>query len=282
MPNTGKTANYFKAYDANDKLAGFIFSSDDLAPNVRGFGGKINIAIFADANGKLLDFHIIRSNETPAYLDMLTNWLPSLKGRAIFAAQPFANVDAVTGATVSSKAILESLARIRQCLCDSSARPNRHPKKQPLLLAGCRIHRVTYLLIAFLLTLFVIYFGGFWSRLFVLVFNVFIGGIFFNAQFSTEQVASLLSFAIPLAAPTGVFILTIGAPLLAILFGNIYCGYLCPFGALAGACRLHRPRPFQTRRLNRPDAKGQVRQVHRSVRNHRRIFPVSKSRHTLR
>jgi polyferredoxin len=30
----------------------------------------------------------------------------------------------------------------------------------------------------------------------------------------------------------GVFILTIGAPLLAIVFGNIYCGYLCPFGAL--------------------------------------------------
>jgi hypothetical protein len=32
LPNTGKAANYFKAYDANDKLAGYIFSSDDLAP----------------------------------------------------------------------------------------------------------------------------------------------------------------------------------------------------------------------------------------------------------
>jgi hypothetical protein len=38
--------------------------------------------------------------------------------------------------------------------------------------------------------------------------------------------------SIPLAVPTGVFILTIAAPLLAIVFGNIYCGYLCPFGAL--------------------------------------------------
>jgi hypothetical protein len=37
---------------------------------------------------------------------------------------------------------------------------------------------------------------------------------------------------IPLTIPTGIFILTIGAPLLAIVFGNIYCGYLCPFGAL--------------------------------------------------
>jgi len=231
MPNTGKTANYFRAYDANDKLAGFIFSSDDLAPNVRGFGGKLNIAVFADAKGKLLDFHIIRSNETPAYLDMLTNWLPSLKSRPIFAAKPFANVDAVTGATVSSKAILKSLSEsgnafatnvLGQTSIIKTTSANRWlPDAQG-----------AYLLIAFLLTLFVIYRGDFWSRLLVLAFNVFVGGIFFNAQFSTEQVASLLSLAIPLAVPTGVFILTIGAPLLAILFGNIYCGYLCPFGAL--------------------------------------------------
>ena len=68
--------------------------------------------------------------------------------------------------------------------------------------------------------------------MFVLGFNVLLGGIFLNAQFSTEQIASLLSLAIPLTVSTGVFILTIGAPLLAIVFGNIYCGYLCPFGAL--------------------------------------------------
>jgi hypothetical protein len=64
---------------------------------------------------------------------------------------------------------------------------------------------------------------------FVLAFNVFIGGILLNAQFSTEQVVSLLSFILP---PMSVLILAIGAPLIAILFGNIYCGYLCPFGAL--------------------------------------------------
>jgi predicted membrane-bound spermidine synthase len=233
LPNTGKTANYFRAYDANDKLAGYIFSSVDLAPNVRGFGGKINIVIFADAKGKLLDFHVIRSNETPAYLDMLTNWLPSLKSRPIFAAKPFANVNAVTGATVSSKAILNSLAQSGNAFATnvlgqtSSQKPSTASQS-----AWLPDSQGVYLLIAVLLTLLVIYLGDFWSRLFVLAFNVLVGGIVFNAQFSTEQVASLLSFVLPFAAPTGVFILTIGAPLLALFFGNIYCGYLCPFGAL--------------------------------------------------
>jgi hypothetical protein len=231
LPNTGKVANYYKAYDANDKLAGYIFSSYDLAPNVRGFGGKINIAVLADVNGKLLDFHIIRSNETPVYFYMLTKWFGTINGRDIFKEKPFDGVDAVTGATVSSKAVLAAIAQSGAVFASG-------------VLGQTASHKATssagwmpdlqgaYLLLAVLLTVLVIYRGGFWSRLFVLAVNIVIAGFYFNAQFSTEQVASLLSIVLPFTAPTGVFILTMGVPLLAILFGNIYCGYLCPFGAL--------------------------------------------------
>jgi spermidine synthase len=227
----GKTVNYFKTYDANDKLTGYIFSSETLAPRVRGFGGKINLAIHTDTAGNLLDFHIVRSNETPAYLDMLTGWLASLKGRAIFNPQPFAGVDAVTGATVSSKAILESLTQsggvfAGQILGQAAQQTTNVATRWLPDTQGI------YLVVAFTLTVHVIFLGGFWSRWFVLAFNILIGGIFLNTQFSTEQIASLLSFTIPFAAPSGVFILTVGIPLLALLFGNIYCGYLCPFGAL--------------------------------------------------
>ncbi len=231
LPNTGRTATYFKTYDANDKLAGFIFSSADLAPNVQGFGGKINIAISTDAVGNLLDFHIVRSNETPSYLDMLTNWLPSLKDHALFSPKPFANVDAVTGATVSSKAILESLAQSGAKFA-SSVLGQTAQQRTTVATRWLPDSQGAYLIVALVLTLIVIYRGSFRTRLFVLGFNVLLGGIFLNAQFSTEQIASLLSLAIPLTVPTGIFILTIGVPLLAIVFGNIYCGYLCPFGAL--------------------------------------------------
>jgi len=231
LPNTGRTTPYFKTYDVNDKLAGFIFSSADLAPNVQGFGGKINIAIHTDAAGNLLDFHIVRSNETPSYLDMLTNWLPSLKDHALFSPKPFANVDAVTGATVSSKAVLESLARSGSAFAAQILGQNSQ-QKTTTTAHGLLDSQGVYLVFAFLITLLVIYRGGLRTRLFVLGFNIILGGIFLNAQFSTEQIASLLSLAVPLSISTGVFILTVGAPLLAIVFGNIYCGYLCPFGAL--------------------------------------------------
>jgi predicted membrane-bound spermidine synthase/Na+-translocating ferredoxin:NAD+ oxidoreductase RnfG subunit len=231
LPDTGKNATYFKTYDANDKLAGFIFSSDDFVSSIHGFGGKINIAIRTDTAGNLVDFRIIRSNETPSYLDMLTNWFGLLKGRDIFREQPFANVNAVTGATVSSKAILESLAQSGAKFA-SSVLGQTAQQKANVASHWLPDSQVIYLLIAVLLTIIVIYLGGYWSRLIILATSVFIGGIIFNAQFSTEQIASLLSLTVPLAVPTGIFILTVGAPLLVLFFGNIYCGYLCPFGAL--------------------------------------------------
>ncbi|MBN2020922.1 MAG: 4Fe-4S binding protein [Sedimentisphaerales bacterium] len=225
LPDTGKTINYFKAFDANDNFAGYIFASRNLAAQIRGFGGKIELAVFTDIDGNLIDFQILRSNETPSYLDMLNNWFASLKGRNIFSEKPFANIDAVTGATVSSKAILETLSESGRKFAGQTGR-------QATAAYWLPDSQGIYLLVALVLTVIVIYRGGFWSRLFVLAFNVILGGFVFNAQFSTEQIASLLSFVTPAVSLSGVCLLTIGVPLLATLFGNIYCGYMCPFGAL--------------------------------------------------
>jgi spermidine synthase len=244
IPNTGKTSTYFKTYDTNDKLTGFIFSSDDFAGKVSGFAGHINIAVFADVNGGLIDFHIIRSNETPSYLDMLSEWFSSLKGRDIFRPEPFANIDAVTGATVSSKAIIQSVAQSGSAFASGVlGQAGQHG-------TGVSVSRLPnpegiYLIGSLLLTGLIIYFGGFRSRLFVLVFNVIVGGVIFNAQFSTEQIATLLSLALPSASLAGTYLLVVGAPLLAILFGNIYCGYLCPFGALQELVGLLVPARFR-------------------------------------
>jgi len=79
--------------------------------------------------------------------------------------------------------------------------------------------------------LIVTYFGGFWSRLFVLVLTFVFGGIILNAQYSSEQISSILSLHVPAIKFSGAFLLLVAVPLLVIIFGNIYCGYICPFGA---------------------------------------------------
>jgi predicted membrane-bound spermidine synthase/Na+-translocating ferredoxin:NAD+ oxidoreductase RnfG subunit len=236
--------NFFRVYDADGKLNGYIFSSEDLAPEVSGFGGKMNLAVYVDATGRLINFHIIRSNETPAYLELLSQWRGFLSEHQLFQPAPFADIHAVTGATVSSEAVLSALEKSGNRFASQIL---GQAPPQPLLVQqawGPDIHGI-YLISAFVLVLIVIYYGGFWSRLVTLCFNLVAGGIILNAQYSTEQMATVLSLHSPAIGLSGAFLLAVGMPLLVIIFGNIYCGYICPFGAAQELLGYIVPRRFK-------------------------------------
>ena len=250
-----KKVSYFKVYEPADtaaeettkeidtqhlssepgtqKLTGYVFSSEGLADEVRGFGGKMNLAIYVDTAGRLINFHIIRSNETPSYLEMLGQWRGLLNGRELFRPRPLADVHAVTGATVSSNAILSALETSGKRFATQilGRTLEAGPREQPHLADYLPDTQGMYLISAFILTLIVIYRGGFRSRLAVLAFNLAVGGIILNAQYSSEQIATVLSLQTPAMGLSGAFLLAVGIPILVIFFGNIYCGYICPFGA---------------------------------------------------
>ena len=91
----------------------------------------------------------------------------------------------------------------------------------------------------------------------VLILSFVVGGLWLNAQYSSEQIASLLSGHTPAPALTGIFLFVVIIPLIVLLFGNIYCGYICPFGAaqeLAGTvvpARFKPPMPTESMRKAR-------------------------------
>ena len=64
----------------------------------------------------------------------------------------------------------------------------------------------------------------------MLISTLAVGGFWLNAQYSSDQIASILSLHIPALRFAEPFIFIVGIPLLVIIFGNIYCGYICPFG----------------------------------------------------
>jgi len=227
-----KTIDYFIVYESTDKLKGYIFNSSQLADEVRGYGGKINLAVYTDTTGKLIDFQILSSNETPQYLELVTAKKELFKGRQLLAAEPFAGITAITGATISYKAITSALQsstkRFFDNVIDKDIQTIAAQKTGKLLPDKTGV----YLIIAVILSLIVIYFGGFWSRFFVLCFNLVAGGLLLNCQFSSWHVTTFLSTNLPPPDLSGSFLLVVGIPVLVLIFGNIYCGYLCPFGAL--------------------------------------------------
>jgi spermidine synthase len=237
LQKDGSKINYFQVYTSGQQVAGYIFSSADFAPDVRGFGGRINLAIYTGTDGKLINFHILRSNETPAYLKLISQWLTTLSGRELFGPKPFTDIDAVTGATISSVAVLAALEKSAQSFAaEVLGRSLDEAAGQKKTAAAYWQNYIPdrtgiYLIVAAVAALIVIYYGGFWTRLAVLCANVLVGGVILNAQYSSEQAAGLLSLHIPAIGLSGAFLLAVGMVLLIVCFGNIYCGYLCPFGA---------------------------------------------------
>jgi spermidine synthase len=232
LPDSGRRARYFVLSQAAGTPAGYILSSADFAPAVRGFGGRINLAMRIDDKGTLVDFLIVQSNETPSYLDLVRPWLAGLRGRALFQSQPFAGVNTVTGATISSQAVLAALQESsRQFAAQVLGKNIMTTGDSGKLSPADATPAVLYLLLVFMAAVVVTLWGGFRSRLAVLICTFIVGGLVLNAQYSSEQIVTLLSLEVPAAGLTGTFLLVVGVPLLVVLFGNLYCGYVCPFGA---------------------------------------------------
>jgi spermidine synthase len=236
LPDTGRRARYFVLSQAGGPPSGYILSSADFAPAVRGFGGRINLAMRIDEKGTLVDFLIVQSNETPTYLDLVRTWLAGLKGKSLFTPQPFEGVNTVTGATISSQAILAALQEssrrfAAQVLGKDIAVAGERPEPTATWRRYVPDLAALYLPLAFVAAILVTLWGGFWSRLIVLILTFVVGGLVLNAQYSSEQIVTLLSLEAPPVKLAGTFLLIVGVPLLVVLFGNLYCGYVCPFGA---------------------------------------------------
>jgi len=158
-----------------------------------------------------------------------------------------ADIDAVSGATVSSEAILSALQTsgrnfATQVLGRVLERVGEQRPRRAKYLPDT--HGIC-LIAAFVLALIVTFKGGFWTRLLVLSLNLAVGGIWLNAQYSSEQIVTALSWHAPSLAPTGAFLLVAGMLFLVAILGNVYCGYICPFGAAQELVGYVLPRRFK-------------------------------------
>jgi polyferredoxin len=92
---------------------------------------------------------------------------------------------------------------------------------------------VLYLLAAAVLTPPLLVWGGRLPRRAWLAFHLAVGGILLGVQFSSVQILSLLRLELPVFAWPG--FLALGVLLSSAVWGPVYCGYLCPAGALQEA-----------------------------------------------
>ena len=240
----GGTLRYWIVPDSTDADGGYVFSTESLAGGVSGYGGPIVMAVYVSRDGTLRDLRIVRSRETPAYVESLRDWLKELPGRNVFRPADMEGVDAVTGATMTSEAILGSLQQAGPNFAlaalgidvEAAAPTLRAPTSH-------RLDR-QFVCLAVLLGVAVAlrYVPQVWVRRGMLLATLMITGFLWNLQYSSQQVMGILSLNLPGNWLSGSFFLILVVPIAVMLVGNVYCGYVCPFGALQELVGDLRPR----------------------------------------
>ena len=84
-----------------------VINTSALCKDVRGYRDMTPVEITI-AKGKVTKVEALRNNETPKYMDMVKPLLDRWNGKKVKEAQA-AKVDAVTGATFTSKAVIENV-----------------------------------------------------------------------------------------------------------------------------------------------------------------------------
>jgi spermidine synthase len=232
---------YYEVLSAAGETEGYVWNTAALAKDVRGYGGPITLAVYVDREGVLRDFRIVESHETPVYLDRLALWPRQLPGRNLFAASPFSGVDAVSGATMTSEALLKTLELSGRQFAAGALGQQLHGMSTA---SERGVPDRDFLCLSILMAAAVVlrYHPQVWIRRAMLLTALIATGFLWNLQYSSQQVMALLSGHFLGLGLSGALFLAAGTPLIVVLFGNVYCGYVCPFGALQELLGDLRPR----------------------------------------
>ena len=231
----GALYSYFTVADTPERPGGYVFSTARWASRIPGYGGPISLAVYADREGILRDYRVLRSNETPAYMALVDTRRQRLIGRRVFDPDPFSGVELVTGATISWNAITEIFETAgRGFAAEVLGKGSLEPEAGPARFDWTDPQLRDFACLAGLAALALVmrYRPNVWVRRAFLLIVLVVTGWLLNLQYSMQHVMSLLSLNFGTVGLNAPFLLVLILPVIVALFGNVYCGYLCPFGAL--------------------------------------------------
>jgi len=208
-------------------------ASIQVAGDVRGYAGPLNLLVALDEAGRLRGVRHVASRETPSYIADIDAWLATLAGLDLRDAPlTLDRVDALTGATVTSRAVLEGINRVageagRAVFgkrFGGAPTPASPLWQQPAFLA------TLVLLVAFVP---VYRSGRDRPRLVYQLAALLVLGLWLNTPLTEIDVVNLSLGRFAGVEENPQRWLLIGfAGISALLLGPVWCGYVCPFGAL--------------------------------------------------
>lgn len=233
--DSGEKLCLFEGRGAGNGLIGYV-----AAVEGRGYGGPMTVIAGWSNEGSLLTLSVPKHKEDAPWFRILENrgFLEQYIGRKdTDALELNRDIDAVSGATVSSYGVAEGVLKARELVARQLGHsvPARAAPTVKLGLAE------TLLLLGFGWVVVVrtwrLFAGKKWRRVPSLVFGFLVLGIWLGQPLSLVNfTAWLVGYLPPLHNNVFLYVLVLGVIALAVaLARNFYCFWLCPFAAVQEA-----------------------------------------------
>lgn len=214
--------------DGQEEKIGYVVIDQASA-----YGGPVEIVTGIDLQGKIVTAVIASHKDTPSFIDRLTdqNFLERFTGKEI--TDPLTidkDIDRISGATFSSRGIAKAISLGSHAVARSQFGMDVKEEVGPFKFGPKEI--VVILLL--ILMLIGVVFRQRLLRWVTLIGSLVFIGFVYNTPVSLANVAGLLMGNLPSIRENLVwYILLLGVPAITLILGkNVYCFWLCPFGAL--------------------------------------------------
>lgn len=216
----------------------FVVNTRVLAKDVQGYGGPVPLKIHIDKDGKLTAIEAEPNAESPSFFDRAKELFSRWQGKTIDEAMA-EDVDAVSGATFSSKAIIRNVQRgltyAKQHGLADGGKGAQEESVERTVATGWTLGSIVALIAVLLGAVVPLFTNNRRLHLVQLVVNVVVLGLWTGTFVSYTLFLRLFAGGVSLSA-----IGTLAAPLLMLIVALLYplagrsghyCAHVCPFGS---------------------------------------------------
>lgn len=223
---------YYIVIDEENNFKEIFIESKDWADKIYGYGGPINLQIYFSLDGFIKRINVLEHYETKAFAEevfsekFLSQYYNKNSGFIIGK-----DIKAITGATISCRAVNEIIS---QCVERTNRYlfNNQNLFKVPPKFSSSDFLKVGILLILFILSVIGYIFDLYVLRIAIMIISIAFLGIFYFGGLSFSHIRSLVFLNFLPFENLFFWVLILLVLISLVLFGRLYCGWLCPFGAL--------------------------------------------------
>lgn len=223
-----------------------IVNTKPLAKDVSGYGGPVPLQIHINKEGVITDIEALPNAETPDFFDQACTLFSRWQGKTVDEALA-ENVDAVSGATFSSNAVIENMKRGLAFAKKETGKEESDALSESQ--GKWTLSGIAALIVALLGAMVPLFNNSRRWHYVQLSLNVVVLGLWTGTFVSYALLVRLFSGGVSLGAIAGLAapLVVVAVALLYPLFGmsGHYCAHICPFGSaqeLAGKLTQRKPR----------------------------------------